>query len=187
MTQLKHQATHILSSEMMNKLHVYLCICNYSTICHTTSNMFTTIRDSSHQISFHHVGPNYFADSSWPTLLHRVLSSSTVAKLWAENLERTTINRNEWTPAQLPNWHTVHGRNPAITTWDVTKTQLVNNGINYQPQLVQNFWTINSRNFTAQKIAPGLKMAQLPCIGLSKPCINLPFGGRLAMYKLTIG
>ncbi len=40
-------------------------------------------------------------------------------------------------------------RNPAITTWGVKKNS-VNNGINYQPQLVQEFWTINSINLPKQ-------------------------------------
>ena len=35
-------------------------------------------------------------------------------------------------------WHAVDGRNLAITTWDVQS--LVNDGINYQPQLVQVFF-----------------------------------------------
>ncbi len=42
---------------------------------------------------------------------------------------------------------TVDGSNPAITTWAVYN--LVNNGINYQPQLVSRISSINSTNTRA--------------------------------------
>ena len=47
------------------------------------------------------------------------------------------------------------------TTWDVK-----NSGINYQPQLVQDFWTINSMNTLVLKILPytSLEINYIPLI-----------------------
>ena len=44
-----------------------------------------------------------------------------------------------WGEGKIP---AVDGWNPASTIW--SKSNLASNGISYQPQLVQDFWTINS-------------------------------------------
>ena len=51
----------------------------------------------------------------------------------------------------ISNLHIVLMEEILLTTWDVQN--LVNNGINYQPQLVQDFGTINSR-YQLLKIEP---------------------------------
>ena len=52
-----------------------------------------------------------------------------------------------WKQIEMAISHTADGRNPAITTWDVQN--LVNNGINYQPQLVSRISSINSMTSSA--------------------------------------
>ena len=103
-----------------------------------------------------HVGPVEVGSLShyWQGFMHSKWLAGflpSIRKKEDETLERNNNWKNSRGPAEI--WDTVDGRNPAITTWDVSKPWKQWD-FNYQPQLVSQisgpskvwmeFWKVGS-------------------------------------------